>query len=210
MSDLKEAVLCLILPEEQISPLFLFLQQGFYMKAQVGCSLSMFLTEQLGISPEYIEHTIQTIFLNGKPVDDLHSAVVRDGSHLSLSSAMPGLVGAAMRRGGFYSSLRNSITYHEATDAGVLREGLVFIKLFNLLMQDLGVRFLKQGIRVAPPDIIDFLLKRPDSFRLSITGIFLNEKPVTWNDLQNLDLPTHFDMVILIVKTESDQEINPA
>jgi hypothetical protein len=204
MHDLKEAVLCLILPEEQISPLFLFLQSGFHMKAKIGCSLSMFLTEQLLLSREYIEQTIQTIFLDGKPVDDLNSAMIHDGSRLSLSAAMPGLVGAAMRRGGFYASLRDSITYHEATDAGVLGEGLVFIKLFNLLMQDLGARFLKQGILVAPQDIIDFLSQRPDSFRLSCTGIFLNEKPLTWNDLQNLDLPSLFDMVFFIVKTELD------
>jgi hypothetical protein len=204
MHDLKEAVLCLILPEEQISPLFLFLQSGFHMKAQIGCSLSMFLTEQMRLSREYIEQTIQTIFLDGKPVDDLNSAMVHDGSRLSLSAAMPGLVGAAMRRGGFYASLRDSITYHEATNTDILGEGLVFIKLFNLLMQDLGARFLKQGIRVAPQDFIDFLLQRPDSFRLSCTGIFLNEKSVTWNDLQNLDLPSHYDMVFFVVKTELD------
>jgi hypothetical protein len=164
----------------------------------------MFLLDQMQLSREYIEQSIQTVFLEGKPVDDLHSAMVQDGSHLSLSAAMPGLVGAAMRRGGFYSSLRGSITYQETNDGCILHEGIVFIKLFNLLMQDLGARFLKQGIWIESHDIIDFLSKRPEAFRLACNGIFLNDKPVTWNDLLNMDLPSHYDMVLLIVETEPD------
>ena len=51
--------------------------------------------------------------LDGKPVDDIGAALVQDGSTLALSAAMPGLVGATLRRGGAYSSFRSAITYHE-------------------------------------------------------------------------------------------------
>jgi len=95
-----EADLNLIMDENHLNTLSIILQQGFLLKAQVGCSMKRFLIEGIGLSPEYIAERIQTIFLDGSPVDDLDSAIIKDGSHLALSAAMPGLVGAAMRRGG--------------------------------------------------------------------------------------------------------------
>ncbi len=95
---------------DRYSSFFQFLQGGFFLGASVGCSIHELLCEQLGLGEEYVLQRITTLFLDGKPVDDIDSAVVRDGATLSLSAAMPGLVGAAMRRGGAFASLRSSIT----------------------------------------------------------------------------------------------------
>ena len=80
------------------------LQQGLRMETQGGDSVEDFLVRQLGLNPEVIDEKIQTIFLNGKAVDDLSQAILTDGASLALSGALPGLVGATMRRGGFYSA----------------------------------------------------------------------------------------------------------
>jgi hypothetical protein len=75
------------------------LQNGFWIKGNVGCSVKSFLCEQFGLSPEYLEKRIQTIFLDGQPVDNVETATLRDGATLSLSAAMPGLAGAATWQG---------------------------------------------------------------------------------------------------------------
>src|SRR5512136_2874718 len=79
-----------VIGNSQLPGFYQILQAGFMVKALVGCSTKSFLTQQLGISPEYIAERIQSIFLEGRPVDDLDSAMIHDGSHLSLSAAMPG------------------------------------------------------------------------------------------------------------------------
>jgi len=45
-----------------------------------------------GLDEDYVTQRISTIFLDGKPVDDIDTLLVRDGAVLSLSAAMPGLV----------------------------------------------------------------------------------------------------------------------
>ena len=80
------------------------------------------LREEIGAGPATIEK-IQSIMLDGKPVDDIGSAMIHDGSVLALSAAMPGLVGATLRRGGAYASFRSAITYHEPEKLARLARG---------------------------------------------------------------------------------------
>ncbi len=126
---------------------FLLLQQGVWIRGSVGCSVSAFLKEEIGASSETIER-IQSIMVDGKPVDDIGAVMVHDGSTLALSAAMPGLVGATLRRGGAYSSFRSTITYQEKEQACSIGEGWVNIKIFNLLMEELGPSLLRKGVRV--------------------------------------------------------------
>src|SRR5208283_5655020 len=87
---------------------FLLLQQGVMLWTRVGCSVQVFLSEEIGAGQDTIDK-IQSIFLDGRPVDDLDAAMIKDGAVLALSAAMPGLAGATLRRGGTYSSFRNAI-----------------------------------------------------------------------------------------------------
>jgi hypothetical protein len=171
------------------------------LRARVGCSLNRFLGEQLGLSPRYIMENIQTIFLDSSPVDDLDKAIVKDGSRIALSAAMPGLVGAAMRRGGAYSSLRGTITYEERERQGVSGQGIVHMKLFNLLMQDLGPRLLRKGVIVTGPDLSDFLSKQTDAFWKGLTGMYLNGAPVDRDTLLTGGLLLRYDPVLLAAET---------
>src|SRR5262245_26052282 len=104
--------------EKLIASFYLLLQQGVTIRRRVGGSVDIFLRQEIGAVQETIEK-IQSIVLDGKPVDDIASALVHDGSVLALSAAMPGLVGATLRRGGAYSSFRSGITYHETEKACV-------------------------------------------------------------------------------------------
>jgi hypothetical protein len=198
-----EADLNLIMDENQLITLSIILQQGFLLKTQVGCSMKRFLIEGIGLRPEYIAERIQTIFLDGSPVDDLDSAIIKDGSHLALSAAMPGLVGAAMRRGGVYSSLRNSITYQETGEQGILKQGSVFIKLFNLLMKDLGPYFLKKGIFIPSPDLAEYFSRQTESFWKGCKGIFFNGKPLVKDVLLKGKILLPYALIHISVRAES-------
>ncbi len=158
----------------EFSPL---LQQGFRVTARVGCTLRKLLCEQFAMGNDYVAERITTIFLNGKATDDL-DAVIRDGTTIALSAAMPGLVGATMRRGGYYSAMRGTITHKDDGRGSEARIGTVRIKLFNMLLAELGPDFLRRGIVVSAPDMIEFLESRTDRFRQGCMEAFLNGAPV--------------------------------
>jgi hypothetical protein len=139
-----------------VARFFLLLQRGVMIRRYVGCSVSVFLREEIGAAPETIER-IQSIMLDGKPVDDIGTAVVQHGSTLALSAAMPGLVGATLRRGGAYSSFRSTITYHETGKTCALGEGWILIKIFNLLMAELGPGILRKGVLLKTAELLGFI-----------------------------------------------------
>jgi hypothetical protein len=176
-----------------LPPFFQFLQGGFFLGASVGCSIHALLCEQLGLGEEYVLHRITTLFLDGKPVDDIDSAVVRDGATLGLSAAMPGLVGAAMRRGGAFASLRSSITAKEGDASARRGAGVIRMKLFNMVMREIGPEFLKRGITVRSTELIDFFKEQPEAFWHGVTGISLNGVPLERDALTDGDLFSSID-----------------
>ncbi len=135
----------------QISPnmlscFFPLFQQGITVEVETGCSIKELLCGQLGIDNAYLEERITTIFLNGKPVDDCTTAIVGDGAVLALSAAMPGLVGAMLRKGGFYTAMRSAITYRTPSADSIRANGHIRLKLFNSIMEEAGPLVLRRGI----------------------------------------------------------------
>jgi len=133
------------------------LQQGLRIETPLGGSVQDFLVRQLGMDPEVIDEKIQTIFLNGKVVDDPVQAFLTDGALLALSGALPGLVGATMRRGGFYASLRDPITFQGGPGFQGSQKGAIVLKLFNILLKDLGPQILENGFMIEESKLLDFL-----------------------------------------------------
>jgi len=193
--------LCLLIEPALFPKFFEILQGGFMVKCRVGISIKTLLCEKLGLTPAYVMGRISTIFLDGKPVDDIESAVIKDGSSLALSAAMPGLVGATMRREGVYSSLRSSITYEEKHSNYLSKEGLISLKLYNLLIDELGPLLLKRGIFVKSTELSAFLTKQSDNFWRGCKEILLGGKPVERSVLQKSNLPAWYDWVYLTVLT---------
>jgi hypothetical protein len=140
-----------------------FLQRGIKLKVRVGCSLNVLFGDQLGLKPEYVKERIKTIFLDGKPVDDLDAAFIQDGCTVTLSAAMPGLAGATLRRGGFFAVLRSQITHGVGEMPIPESEGYIFLKLFNLLISELGPDFLQRGFYMSREDFKG-LANLPDEF----------------------------------------------
>jgi hypothetical protein len=127
-------------------------QLGVAVPAETLGSVLDFLTDELCIEPSYVAGRITTVFLDGQVVDGLETAVLCPGSRLALSAALPGLVGATFRRSGIYAAMRASITRgaeHPDSDASPTAEQLVHVKLFNLLIDEVGPILLRHGIVVS-------------------------------------------------------------
>ncbi len=146
------------LPEggmKRLRPLF---QQGIQVRVMDGTSLSEFLVGELGVDPDYVRTRITTVFLDGSVVDDMETAQLHEGATLALSAAMPGLVGATMRKGGYYAAMRGDITL--AMDQGVTKTAgrmvRVKVKLFNLLIEEIGPLLLNSGFALAPTEAAEY------------------------------------------------------
>jgi len=151
--------------EETLIPIFYqLLSRGFIIQAQAGCSVKELLCGQLGIRDDYLEERIQTIFLDHKTVDDVGSAVIQPGSTLALSAAMPGVLGATLRKGGWYAPMRRQISLNTETASDKNEKGEVTVKLFNLIVRELGPLFLQHGIWVKEEDFYDIVARNKNVF----------------------------------------------
>lgn len=140
------------------------LQSGFFLATGDTCTVRAFLLGIMGLDDNYILTRLQTVFLNGLAVDDLDAAMVRPGSRLALSAALPGLVGATMRRGGVFASLRQGVTHIPEHDAPSSGPFLAEVRLFNQIGDDLAARMLAQGVYVRAGKLLEFLKTRPPQF----------------------------------------------
>ena len=193
-TDLSMAV------ERPLLPRFYpILQGGFLIRVRVGTGIGPLLREQLALSDGFISERISTVFLDGMPVDDLDRATIREGSTLALSSAMPGLVGATMRRQGFYASFRGSITYREEDGQNEVREGLLCVKVFNLLMADLGPLFLEKGMYLPSPEVEGLMATEPDRFFDGIREAKLNGEVIPPSSLKKRGAMPRCDWTHLVV-----------
>lgn len=184
---------------DKIQGLFPLLQHGFKVKARVGCSIKTMLCKQFGLSPKYVEDRIQTIFLDGKTVDDIDSAMIKDGSTLALSAAMPGLAGATLRRGGLLASFRSQTTHREEKEPSSRREGMVVLKLFNLLVEELGPTFLKRGIFVRREDLEGLLMSLPGEFWGGCKAATVDGQEVGLDHLLGMTWLDNYDLAMLRV-----------
>ncbi|NVN99101.1 MAG: hypothetical protein HXX17_07220 [Geobacteraceae bacterium] len=151
----------LSLPAEQLSVFFPILQSGVTVPATVGCTLKSLLCDQFAIPAEYVTDRVTTIFLDNRPVDDLVRTLIHDGSRLTLSAAMPGLVGATLRRGGFYAALRQGISHVTENGAASGENGTIRLKLFNLLLAELGPLVLARGLILEKSELAELLTRLP-------------------------------------------------
>ena len=146
MQEIDHISLYLRLTPELLPKLYPLLQHGFEVEASLGTSIKAFLGRNFDMPNDYIDNRLQTVFLDGKAVDNIDTAVMKPGSTLALSTAMPGLAGAVMRRGGYLTAMRDQISHRECEEAVVAQKGKIRIKLFNLLVKELGSTFLQYGI----------------------------------------------------------------
>ena len=184
--DPGAAMLKLTVEADQVPGFFPFLQKGVRVEAKTGCSVKGFLRDQLHMNPDYIEERVQTCFLDGKAVDDIESAMIRQGSTLTLSGAMPGLLGATLRKGSYYASMRDQISHKEKMGLCDSGDGYVILKLFNLIIREVGPDLLMRGVWIEGKDLEDFMNGQGEVFRKKLKDASHNDEPIKWDRLMNL------------------------
>jgi hypothetical protein len=174
------------------------LQKGFQVKVRVESTIRDVVCDQIGVANEYLDQRITTIFLDGSPVDDVDSATIHAGASLALSAAMPGLVGATMRKAGYYAQMRQGITYvADEQVASDSRLDFFTLKLFNLVAAELGPLFLTHGIWVNRQDLARFLKSRPDVFWSRCLKAELNGREIELSGLAGGKFPGEAPRVYL-------------
>ncbi len=198
------AELRLTVRPQSLSCFFSLLSRGVAVHAQVGCSIYDLLRHQLNIDEQLLETHVQTVFLNGKAIDDLHQSIIEDGCTLSLSGALPGLVGAAFRKSGFYAGLREAVSFHGTGKGQGLRPGSLTVKLFNLTGPTIGPFFLKYGIEIAGSDFEAVLQTCAETLFEGLQRVEINGRKSTPAALDALNLKNR--MIQLFVEPSVDQE----
>jgi hypothetical protein len=159
-------------PDDSLLRLVTVLQSGFLHRCRQGETIFSCLLGLKGFTREYIDKEIQTIFYNGDALDDLEAELSGDRPIIALSSAMPGLAGAILKRNSPCGILRKTRTVEHSGAADRLLD--VVIKLFNTVALDRGPTLFQQGIIIKSSDLSSFLALRPgllESFNnITLTG----------------------------------------
>lgn len=92
----------------------LLFQSRVYCDCGVGVSVRQLLCADFALSPEYIDKRVETVFLNGQPLDDLEKNLIRPGDRLVLAAGLPGVTGICMRRNSPLQSYRDGISVKQS------------------------------------------------------------------------------------------------
>jgi len=179
--------LCIVISDELLPRFFKLLEQGFFVTTTTGCSIKDLLCKQLSIEEEYLDKRIQTLFLDGKPVDKVEKAYLHNDATLALSGAMPGLVGATLRKGGTFAAMRNSISYKVETSVKADSEARVKLKLFNMVLKELGPVFLESGIWIQSHNFSDFISRNLEDLKPACDSVDLNDQKTDVAALAGMD-----------------------
>jgi hypothetical protein len=155
------------------SDLVTLFQRGVVVPLADPRSVTDFLTADLGLGPDYVQRMIATVLVDSMVVDDLDLAQLRPGSTLTLSAAMPGLVGATLRRSGYYAAMRAEVNWRASdrddADRGDRdRAHTITVKLFNLIILGVAPAILRRGIVLTHADAVGVL--GPDTALQRIPG----------------------------------------
>jgi len=164
----------------------LLFQKGVLLKVQTGASIKNFLREQISLDKTYVDKRISTIFLNGQPVDDIDKTIIRNNDTLALSGAMPGIIGATMRRDSYLALLRNTITFKEYGNDAIQDRGLIRFKLFNFISQEIGPLLLQRGLMINSKDVINLFQDKMSEEVNEYSAIFLDGEKAGLKELRKI------------------------
>lgn len=161
------------------------LQHGMMVHIDRPVALVPFLLDLPGFSEEYIEKTVQTVFIDGVAADSLDRALP-PGTTLALSAAMPGLAGAIFRRQGLHGSLRSTTGKKSVAPTG--QSGFIRLKLFNMIAAERIGDLLEQGICVTGSSFVAFAASHEPLLQPPAV-LFLDHRPVRPDELLQIATP---------------------
>jgi hypothetical protein len=176
-----------VVKDNQITVFLKLIESGFRLRIKTGLSIRELFCEQLGISDDYFDNRIQTIFLDSKPVDNVDTALVIAGARIAISAMMPGLVGATFRKGGHYASFRGTISHSEADNSSIKGEGEIVLKFFNVIAKELGPTFLQKGIIIEGERLRDFTHRNSEDLKVGCTSMHLNDAEIDVAKLEKME-----------------------
>jgi len=147
--------LVLAVPRKAVPAFYGLLRRGVGVRLDEAVSVRDFMTEVLGMDPEYATNSVPGLFLNSAPVDDWRAELVGDGDEVGMSGTMPGLCGIALRRSSPISSFRPDLVSRHAADEQ--KGGVAKVKMFNFVAQDCFPAVLKSGVIVSAPFLLQYL-----------------------------------------------------
>lgn len=187
------------LPPEAVNGFASLLQHGILFPADQPVAIVPFLLSLPGFTAQYIETTVQTIFINGVAADRLDRDLT-NGSTLALSAAMPGLAGAIFRRHGVHGSLRSQPAA-KAQPSPSSASGFITLKLFNSIAADRVHDLLPAGILITGKAFHDFAAKREHLFQPPVELSFA-EQTLAYTEL----LPVVAECPVMRVQARPLQE----
>lgn len=166
----------MVMTHEAAADWNMLLRSGVLVPVTGPVKISRLLENDLGMDAEYVESRVATIFLNGKPVDDLDAAVAAPGSTVALAGFMPGIAGITMRRNSPVAAMRCQITSKECdeTPAG---PGHVTVRLFSTVAVEAGPGVMRRGFELCRDELAEFLKSRDKAFWHGLVSAELNGEP---------------------------------
>lgn len=195
--------------QESFTELF---QKGCVLHVRAGATIREIVTGPLRIQHNYLDNRIKTIFLNGQAVDNVEDARVGRDAVLSLSASMPGFVGAALRKGGFYAAMRGEITH--CKDQIVLggETAKITVRLYNIVARELGPRLLRSGIQFPLSELLAFFTARSEYFWRACRAVMVNNLEVDAGCLKLIlgNQPAREALVLVQVINDADAQKDEA
>lgn len=155
----------------------LIMQSGAAIKCTVGIRLDLMLRREFGLSEEQIA-PVDSIILDGMPVDEPEHTVVPGFSRLALASGLPGITGLSMKKGSAVRGLRSGITYSRAIDE-MPAPGEITLSLYSLTLPQLAGHFLRRGVCAGPEQIKRYSRFAPEDH------VLLDGTPLQAKDLES-------------------------
>jgi hypothetical protein len=163
---------------EALAALAPLAREGFGIDIAAGRSLRQTLAEDLGLGTECVEKRIQTVFLDGSPVDDIDADHARPGSALALAGALPGVAGICMQRQSRIGVYREGITHQAAAALPATARSLrITLKLFNVVAVECLAQVLSHGVEVRSGRLAELLEDNPEA--LARAELSLDGQPIS-------------------------------
>ncbi len=185
-------------PESQQLFITALFGTGVGIETQVGISLSALLCDQLGVSRDYLDQRIQTIFVNGRTVDHPDRALIEKDATVALSAAMPGLVGATLRKEGLLAVFRKDISQTDEKQTNCSRnDTMITLKLFNLVAKELGPSLLERGVWLKGSQLARHIERMGENAPAALGSVAWNGRPIPADQLRAIQWPASWVNVVV-------------
>ncbi|MBA3003709.1 MAG: hypothetical protein FP813_07665 [Desulfurivibrio sp.] len=174
-----------IVPAEATKKYTTLLQSGIWEEISASTSVGEVLACLPGFTQQYIREHIETIFLNGLPVDDLETTINGPSPVLAISAAMPGLAGAIFRKNSFHAALRTAPSHPSPAKVQSGEKIIIRLKFFNTIASEKGTAILNNGCLLSSDSVLQFTTYRRQLFS-DLLSLRCDDKPAGLDDLKSL------------------------